>query len=683
MIDQYNEILCSLLNKHAPLRSREIILRPHAPWFSDELRELKREKRRLERKYVNTNLTVHKEMYQMICTEYTKHIEAAKTEYFRKKVEDASHDQLFKFVDKFLNVKKAPILPKHESSKELAERFSEHFQMKIAGIRRELSASSIPSLTIEDHETCLAPPLSCFQPESPSQIKRFIMSSKTKSCQLDPVPTWILKGCINQLLPTITEIINSSLEQGHFPSKLKESIVYPLLKKPALDPEDNNNFRPISNLSFLSKTLERIAAVQLDNHLTDNQLYAKMQSAYRKYHSTESALLKVFNDINTAIDNQHECVLVLLDLSAAFDTIDHKILINRLENKYGISGLALEWLKSYLQERPQRVIVNGTYSDPKYNSFGVPQGSVLGPLLFSLYYGPLEDVIRAHGIDTMMYADDCQLYIIIKRSNRRVALDQLELCIDDVLRWNTQNGLKCNPSKTEVIHFYSRYMPSDSISHLRVGTAIIEPVNEVRDLGITLDSTLTLRTHINNKCRSGSLSLHELSKIRKFLSQKDTERVVHAFISSKLDYCNGLFYGLPSSEIQKLQRLQNAAARLITRTKISDHITPVLINLHWLPIEHRVIFKLLLYTYKALHGLAPDYLANLLTFYKPVRTLRSSRSNNLSVPRSRTSTYGDRTFACVSPRLWNQLPDFIRYSETLDSFKTRLKTHLFKIAFNL
>lgn len=332
--------------------------------------------------------------------------------------------------------------------------------------------------------------------------------------------------------------------------------------KEVLDPEDNNNFRPISNLSFLSKTLERIAAIQLDNHLTNHQLYAKMQSGYRKYHSTESALLKVFNDINTAIDNQHECVLVLLDLSAAFDTIDHKILINQLENKYGISGLALEWLKSYLQERLQRVVVNGTYSDPKCNSFSVPQGSVLGPLLFSLYYGPLEDVIRAHGIDAMMYADNSQLYIIIKRSNHCVALVQLELCIDDVLCWNTQNGLKCKPTKTGVIHFYSRYTPSDSISHLRFGTAIIKPVNEVRDLAIILDSTLTLRTHISNICRSASLCLHELSKIRKFLSQKDSERVVHAFISSKLDYCNGLFYGLPSSEIQKLQRLQNSAARL-------------------------------------------------------------------------------------------------------------------------
>ena len=182
-------------------------------------------------------------------------------------------------------------------------------------------------------------------------------------------------------------------------------------------------------------------------------------------------------------------------------------------------------------------------------------------------------------------------------------------------------------------------MPSDSISHLRVSTAIIEPVNEVRDLGIPLDSTLTLRTHINNICRSGSLSLHELSKIREFLSQKDIKRVGHAFISSKMDYCNGLFYSLPSSEIQKLQRLQNAAARLITRTKKSDHITPVLINLHWLPIEHRVIFKLLLYTYKALHGLAPDYLANLSTFYKPL-------SSHGCQPRDNSFLPGALSFLC-------------------------------------
>ena len=202
----------------------------------------------------------------------------------------------------------------------------------------------------------------------------------------------------------------------------------------------------------------------------------------------------------------------------------------------------------------------------------------------------------------MMYADDSQLYIILKRSNRSVGLEQLELCVDDVTHWKTQNGLKCNLTKTEVIHFYSRFTQTDSISHLRVGNAIINPVTEVRDLGVTFDSTLTLHdyNHINNICRSGSLSLHQIGKIRKFITHESAERIVHAFVSSKLDYCNGILYGLPQNQIQKLQRLQNSAARLVTRTKKSEpgaeHITPVLINLHWLPVQQRIIFKLLLNT---------------------------------------------------------------------------------------
>ena len=185
-----------------------------------------------------------------------------------------------------------------------------------------------------------------------------------------------------------------------------------------------------------------------------------MQSANRKHHSTETALLRVFNDINRAIDNQYEGVLVLLDLSAAVDTIDHRILINRLEKRYGITGHALDWLKSHLQERNQRVVIYETYSDPRVIGCGVPQGSVLGPLLFSFYYAPLEDVI-----DMMMYADDSQLYIILKRSNRSVGLEQLELCVDDVIHWNTQNSLKCTPTKTEVIHFYSRFTTQSRQCH--------------------------------------------------------------------------------------------------------------------------------------------------------------------------------------------------------------------------
>ena len=517
---------------------------------------------------------------------------------------------------------------------------------------------------------------------SMSTVQDIIMVSKPKSCQLDPIPIWLLKSCIDVLLPTITTIINASLEQGVFPMKWKESLLRPLIKKMSLDRDEFNNFRPISNLAFLSKTLEKIVASQLDTYLTKHQLYAKMQSAYRIHHSTETALLRVVNDVMRGIDDQQECVLVLLDLSSAFDTIDHNILLDRLCNRYGLSGVVLDWLKSYLCDRPQRVVVDNVSSRPCFASCGVPQGSVLGPLLFSLYIAPLEDVIMSHGIDAMMYADDSQLYIFLNRNNRVITTEKLEACIDDVMNWITCNMLMGNPTKTEVIHFYSRYMKPDCpLRPIKVGGHDVQPVNKVKDLGVTLDSCLTFKVHINNICRSASQSIHQTGKIRKYLSRKDTESLVHAFISSKLDYCNGVLYGLPSCELQKLQRLQNTAARLVVRERKSAHITPVLSNLHWLPVQQRVIFKLLLVTYKALNGIAPTYITDLLRRHIPARTLHSSSQNLLTVPRVRTETYGEKAFSCAAPRLWNNLPDSIKQSPTIDEFKAKLKTYLFRIAF--
>ena len=192
-----------------------------------------------------------------------------------------------------------------------------------------------------------------------------------------------------------------------------------------------------------------------------------------------------------------------------------------------------------------------------------------------------------------------------------------------------------------------------------------------RSTGVTV-----FHNHINNICRSGSLSLHQIGKIRKFGTREYAERIVHAFVASKLDYCNGILYGLLQNQVQKLQRLQNSAARLVTRTKKFENITPVLIYLHWLPVQQRIIFKLLLNTYKALNGLALDYLSTLLTVYKPAGSLRSSAANNLSVPKSRTTTYGGRSFACACPKLWNQLPQHINFRKPWSHLKVDLK-HIF------
>ena len=385
-----------------------------------------------------------------------------------------------------------------------------------------------------------------------------------------------------------------------------------------------------------------------------------MQSAYRKYHSTETALIRVGNDIQRAIDDQCESVLVLLDLSAAFDTIDLEILLERLRFRYGFSNLVLRWFTSYLVDRPQ--------------------GSVLGPVLFSLYIVPLEDVIMAHGLNAMMYADDSKLYIIMRQSYRTTALEDLTLCIQDIMSWNVSNMLKCNPKKTEIIHFSSRFSPTNPIPSIKVGDCSITPSNEVKDLGVTLDHHLTLKTRINNICRSASRSIHQIGKIRNFLSRSTTERPIHAFVSSKLDYCNSIL-GLPSYELEKLQRLQNTAARLTVRAKESDHITPVLKSLHWLPMKERIIFKILLVTDKILHGFAPAYLNELLLNYTPHCLLRSSSLNLLSIPQTKTVTYGDRSFSVIAPKLWNDLPIIIRVLQ-LTLLKLRLKTFLFNSVYS-
>ena len=206
---------------------------------------------------------------------------------------------------------------------------------------------------------------------------------------MDPLPTWLLKQCLPELIPIITSIVNSSLEAGHFPDALKHAQIIPLIKKPGLDCEILKNYRPVANLKFLAKTVERACTAQIQQYLSANNLYGKMQSAYyRSNHSTETALLCVYNDLLLAADKGHEAILILLDYSAAFDTINHQILLDRFSNKYGFKGSALSWIKSYFTHRSQSVIIKGCESSVHVPEEGVPQGSVLGPLGFTMYSSP-------------------------------------------------------------------------------------------------------------------------------------------------------------------------------------------------------------------------------------------------------------------------------------------------------
>ena len=243
----------------------------------------------------------------------------------------------------------------------------------------------------------------------------------------------------------------------------------------------------------------------------------------------------------------------------------------------------------------------------------------------------------------------------------------------------SQNFLQLNRDKTEIIIFGNKEPRQKIARHLN--TLGLQTTSQARNLGVLIDSDLNFDSHIKSITKSSFYHLKNIARVRGFMSRSDLETLIHAFISSRVDYCNALFTGLPKKSIKRLQLIQNAAARLLTRTKRSTHITPILKSLHWLPVQHRIDFKVMLTVYKSLNGLGPKYIRDMLKPYKPKRPLRSSGLDLLSVPKVKNKS-GESAFSFYATRSWNKLPFDLRHASSISSFKSGLKTLLFSKAFS-
>ena len=284
--------------------------------------------------------------------------------------------------------------------------------------------------------------LKCFQPTKEEELKKIILSGNSKACSLDPLPTTLLKELLDTLLSTLTKLVNAAIDQSTIPQSLKSASVTPLIKKPSLDSDDTKNYRPVSNLPYISKLVEKVIVKQLNKHLEDNNLHQINQSAYRKHHSTETALVKICDFILDALDRNQCVFLVLLDQSAAFDTVHEDLLIHKLQTMYGITDSALALFRSCFKGRSQSVYVNGKSSASKFLTTGFPQGSVLGPYMYPLYTSSLFAIAEEHGINIHMYADDTQLYVSFNHLNCHEILHQLESAISEIRVWMAANHLK-------------------------------------------------------------------------------------------------------------------------------------------------------------------------------------------------------------------------------------------------
>jgi hypothetical protein len=678
----YNTEITTLLDRLVPARSVTCRRRPSDPWFDAELRAAKREVRRLERAARHTDpndaVAAANAAWTAQRRSYIALRRQTRETFWRNKIDAERHDsrQLWRSIDAVLGRGRVP--PSDAIS---PVEFHRSFDDKVDGVRAMTSDAPPPSFT------SVSPGCSLFQfhPLTVEDVVAAVRALPDKQSASDPLPTNLLKNNVDVLAPFLVELFGRCLSSGSVPSVFKAAYITPLLKKSDLDSADPKSYRPISNLSVLSKLLERLVARQLLDYLKATRQLPELQSAYRAYHSTETAVTKVLADILLALDAGDLTMLTLLDLSAAFDTVDHETLLRRLELSFGLGGVVLSWFRSYLDSRTQFVRCGRLTSTPALVTCGVPQGSVLGPILFLLYTAELLRLIERFNLRPHAFADDTQIYGSCSPSDAPQLQVQMSACIDAVALWMKSNRLQLNTAKTEVLWCASsRRQHQIPQVPTRVGDNFIKSATFVRDLGIYLDSDASMRTHVSKTVSSCFAALRQIRSIRHCVPRQVVTSLVVSLVHSRLDYGNATLAGLPACLMDRLQSVLNAAARLVFSLRKYDHVTPLLRELHWLKVEQRVEYKLAVLVYRCFNNLAPSYLSNDLQRVSDLvarRRLRSASTTALVIPPTRRSTIGDRAFPVAAARTWNSLSAHVTSSPSLSTFKNRLKTELFVRSF--
>ena len=371
-------------------------------------------------------------------------------------------------------------------------------------------------------------------------VKECNLNSAPKSYELDPIPSKLLIECLDSILPSLTDLFNSSLKSGIFPQCFKSALVTPILKKRCLDHNDLNNYRSVSNLCFIAKILKKLVLSQVSAYLNSHNLHNTCQSAYRPGHSTETALLKVVNDLFPSPNKGNISVLALLEYSSAFDTIDHPILVYRLHTDVGFTYTVLQWFSSYLTDHTHYVSLSNHCSAFAPVHSCVPQGSVLGPILFTMYIKPLSAIIDSHSIIHHSFADDLQLHMSAPPDRISELLHSIQSCISDVKAWASANMLKLNDNKTDLMLVTSKRTKHlhNLPTSITIGNAQIPFKQSVKNLGFTLDCHLMMNTHVSNIARTCYFELRRLASIRRFPTSTATATLVSAFALSRIDYCN-------------------------------------------------------------------------------------------------------------------------------------------------
>lgn len=470
--------------------------------------------------------------------------------------------------------------------------------------------------------------------------------STRKSAGPDGLDPSLLKLSAEVIADPLTYIFNLSLEQSCIPDSWKLAHVVPLLKSG--DPAILDNYRPISKLSVLAKNFESIVSDQIKEYLTNNCILSPAQSGFRKKHSTITAAVKVVNDIISSMDSRNSCAALFVDLSKAFDTVNHGILLHSLYN-IGMSVKTLSWFNDYFINRYQCVSCDGIISERAQIKIGVPQGSILGPLLFTIY---INDICASVNANVHLYADDTILYCSAPSPSE--ALAKLQVAFTKIQENLLKLQLVLNSNKTKYMLFSnSQIQTLPQISTLQ--GQVIERVSNYKYLGFLLDEDLTFNSHVSNLVQKLKVKLGFYYRNKACFNLKARKELVTSTFVSVLDYGDILYMHASKSMLRSLDSVYHSALRFITGAKYSTHHCDLYSISGCHPLSVRRQLHWLTFIYKAVIGLLPSYL--LLLFSWSSNKRYNLRSNNIilfNIPSPRTN-FGKSAFQYNAPSSWNEL----------------------------
>ena len=508
---------------------------------------------------------------------------------------------------------------------------------------------------------------------SPNEVLSTLNSlDPNKSCGPDELPPKLLKLVALLIHEPLTQLFNNCLHTGTYPSIWKQANVHPIYKKKG-SPSDPTNYRPISLLPCLSKVFGRLVFKHIYKHLTDHQLLSPKQSGYRPGHSTQIQLLHLTQSMYSNIDNGNDFTAVYLDISKYFDRIWHNGLLLKCEYEFGISGSLLNWIRSYLKDRQQRVRVEGTFSQNVTINAGCPQGSVLGPLLALMYLNNLTTKISN---EALLFADDISLYAPHNSQNILDKQHSLQNDLNSIYSYGQKWHITFNATKTIMQTFTLKRDTQQP--QLTFGGVPIQQTYNHKHLGLTLSKDLRFHSHINDVILKINRAMSSLYPIAKYVPRQILAQIYTTYVQPHYDYCDVVYdKQLTLQDSQRLQTLQNRAARLITGVPFRTPTSKLLQDLGWDKLlTRRLIHRLMTYFNLKNDKRLPDYITSSLPHTRQNDTSRTLRNASaLSLPPNQTTLF-QRSFFPATIRDWNKLPESIRSTNRPKSFKREILKRL-------